>query len=87
MSQPSLKIKNTAESLGCAALIAVTILAIRSLWVRVTSSDVKHVADARADIKDRHGIEALNEAEQIVDSTLPLEVILNWPNHIIKEIN
>ena len=87
MSQPSLKIKDTVETVVCLVLVGLVIVRFKSFLLRVTSSDVKHVADARAAIKDRHGSEALHEAEAIVDSALPIATILNWPNHIIKEIN
>lgn len=49
--------------------------------------NVECVAAARSNIKNQFGHEELCEAETIVDSTLPLATILNWPNFTGKEIN
>jgi len=86
-SLPDFQVKDAARVSGVAVILTLTFIGLRSIWVRIRAKDVKCVADARAEVTERHGPVALQEAEQIVDSTLPIGAILNWPTHIPKEIN
>jgi hypothetical protein len=69
------------------SVLALTVIAVRTVWVRVRMRDIRHVAATRSEVKNRYGSEELREAENVVDSTLTIETILNWPTHIPKEIN